>query len=331
MRVVLLFSLLVAFVIASGATATALGAPPNGEAPAEWVAALTTGSQTAAETVTLIEPASRPNGDQFARPAAQGGLAIVNGIGIQDPNPTCGVPFTVYVNVANKSGQGSQPGSVSLQNIHRGTENVNYTASQGYPSMPVEGNYVVVFQVLVNSYVSEGQQLIASTNGSTFSQKYNIDRGNCPKTSSSDVSNGQPEPNGHMLQVRHSGKCLDVPGGSRNSVTPVQQYTCTGNTNQAWSIESVGGGYYRIVSQFSGMCLDVQGFSQDPQALVQQFPCNGGDNQSYSFSSVGDGYNMIVAKHSGMCLDVRGASTADMAPIQQYPCKGSTNQQWIMR
>ncbi|GAB4439126.1 MAG: hypothetical protein Kow0031_21000 [Anaerolineae bacterium] len=321
MRVIpLLFSLLVALVIAGGAAATAIGAAPPGDVPA-----------MAAETPP--QPRVLPNGDPFARPAAQGGFAIVNGIGIQDPNPTCGRPFTVYVNVANQSGQGSQPGTVSLQNTHRGTGNVNYTASQGYPNMPVDGNYVVPFQVQVNSYVSEGQQLTASTNGSTFSVKYDIRQGNCSKTSSSDVGHGgsPPSGNGQSLVVLQSGKCLDVPGGSRNSVTPVQQYSCTGNSNQAWSVESIGGGYYRIVSRFSGMCLDVQGFSQQPQALVQQFPCNGGDNQSFTFRGVGNGYSLVVAKHSGMCLDVTGASTADMALIQQYPCHGNANQQWIMR
>lgn len=331
MRVLLLFSLLAGLVIASGATAMAVGDASPGKPLARGPEALAAGSLAAGELVTPAESASRPNSDQFARPVAQGGRAIVNGIGIQTQNPTCGVPFTVHVNVANQSGQGSQPGTVSLQNIHRGTGNINYTASQAYPAMPVNGNYVVVFQVLVNSFVSDGQELIAATNGSTFSQRYRIARGNCPRTSSSDVPSGLPPTSGQSLQVLHSGKCLDVPGGSRNSVTPLQQFTCTGNDNQAWSIQSVGNGFYRIISRFSGMCLDVQGFSQAPQALVQQFPCNGGDNQSFSFSSVGNGYNLVIAKHSGMCLDVRGASAADMAPIQQYPCRGGTNQQWIMR
>ena len=314
-RVILLISLLAGLIFATGATAMAW-ADDTGDA--------------ATAGLTLIEPALRPVDEQFRKPAAQGGLAVVNGIGIQDPNPTCGVPFTVHVNVANQSGQISLPGTVSLQNNHRGTGHVNYTGSQGYPDMPVNGNYVVVFQVLVNSYVSGGQQFTASTNGSTFILKYDIKRGNCSRTSSSDVT-GPPPGTGQTLQVRHSGKCLDVPGGSRNSVTPVQQYSCTGGNNQSWSVESIGNGYYRIVSRFSGMCLDVQGFSQSPQGLVQQFPCNGGDNQSFSFSSVSGGYNLIIAKHSGMCLDVRAASTADLAPVQQYPCQGNNNQQWIIR
>jgi hypothetical protein len=330
MRVALLISLFVGLVFASGATAVALANPTGGEESATLSDEAVPIGQVAPSDLPPIGPALRPAGDQPAAPLAQGGLAIVNGIGIQTQNPTCGVPFTVHVNAANQSGQTSLPGTVSLQNIHRGTGNVNYTGSQGYPSIPVDGNYVVVFQVLVNSYISSGQELIASTNGSTFRLKYDIDRGNCPKTSSSDVP-PPPSGTGQFLQVRHSGKCLDVPGGSRNAVTPVQQYSCSGADNQSWSVQGIGNGHYRIVSRYSGMCLDVQGFSQSPQGIVQQYPCNGGDNQSFSFVSTSGGYNMVVAKHSGLCLDVRGATNDDLAPIQQFNCHGNANQQWIIR
>ena len=309
MKVAILAGLLVGLMLATGASALAFVEKTGG-------------------TVSVNEPALRPAGDLVARPVAQTSLAIVNGMEIRDPNPTCGVPFTVHVNVANQSSVPSQPGTVTLQNIHRGTGNVNYTGYQNYPDQPPGGNYVVVFQVLINSYISEGQQLTAVTNGSSFSLKYDINRGNCPRTSS---SNPPPATTGQSFQVQHSGKCMDVPGGSRNSIAPIQQFSCTGADNQSWAVESVGGGYYRIISRFSGMCLDVQGFSQQPQAIVQQFPCNGGDNQSFSFRNLGNGYNLIIAKHSGMCLDVRGASTADLTPIQQFPCSGNGNQQWRAR
>ncbi len=309
MKVALLAGLLVGLMLTTGATAMAL-------------------VDKTVEPVTVTEPALRPVDDLSFKPAAQASLAVVNGMEIKDPNPTCGVPFTVHINVANQSGLSSQPGTVTLQNIHRGSGNVNFTGFQNYPDQPPGGNYVVVFQVVVNSYVSSGQQLIASTNGSTFSLKYDINRGNCSKSTS---STPPPSATGQLLQVQHSGKCLDVPGGSRNSVAAIQQFSCTGADNQSWAIESVGGGYYRIISRFSGMCLDVQGFSQQPQAIVQQFPCNGGDNQSFTFRNLSNGYNLIIAKHSGLCLDVRGASTADMALIQQFTCHGNSNQQWRSR
>ena len=328
MRLVLLIISLAGLLAAAGATASALGVDPEGAAAAIFTEKIITAAQAETVEVNSIESGLRPAGELSARPVAQGGLAIVNGLEIQDPDPTCGVPFAVHVNVANQSGQNSLPGTLSLQNFHRGTESVNYTGSQSYPEMPPDGNYVLVFQVLVNSYVSEGQELVASTNGSSFRLKYDIDKGNCSETSG---STSPPSGTAQSFVVRHSGKCLDVPGGSKNSVTPVQQYSCTGNDNQWWSVISVGNGYYQIVSWSSGMCLDVKNFSQESQAIVQQYPCNGGDNQSFSFRSVSGGYNLIVAKHSGMCLDVRGASTADFAPIQQFSCHGDSNQQWQIR
>jgi hypothetical protein len=316
MKSTLFISLLLLLMFATGVTALAL-VDDTAEPEAMGLGDLISAPQ-------MESQAQLPVNGVSAQPLAQTALATVNALEIQDPNPTCGRPFAVHVNVTNQSGAASLPGTVTLQNIHRGTGSTNYTGYQNYPVIDPGGNFVVVFQVLVNSYVSEGQELVASTNGSTFSTKYDIKRGGCSKTSSSAVYS-------HSLQVSHSQKCMDVPGGSSNAVTPIQQFSCTGANNQEWSVESVGNGYYRIVSRFSGMCLDVKGFSQQPHAVVQQYPCNGGDNQSFTFRKVSGDYNLIVAKHSGMCLDVKGASTADLAPIQQYSCHGNSNQQWRYR
>jgi hypothetical protein len=314
MKITLFISLVLVLLVATGATVLALAEEPLLPNPV-FAGKRSILSQT---------ESSGPGSDQPAQPSAQTALATVNALEIQDPNPTCGRPFTVQVNVTNQSGAVSLPGTVTLQNIHRGTGSVNYTGYQNYPPMDPGGNYVVVFQVVVSSYVSEGQELVATTNGSSYSTKYDINRGDCSRTSSSGVYS-------HSIQVRHSQKCLDVPGGSQNSVTPVQQFSCTGADNQEWSVESIGDGYYRIVSRFSGMCLDVKGANQQPQAQVQQYPCNGGENQSFTFRKVSADYNLIIARHSGLCLDVRGASTADLAPIQQYTCHGDSNQQWRYR
>jgi len=45
----------------------------------------------------------------------------------------------------------------------------------------------------------------------------------------------------YRFTVRHSGKCLDVAGGSRNQNTNVNQYDCiTGNNNQLYTLNVVG-------------------------------------------------------------------------------------------
>jgi hypothetical protein len=327
MKVLILITLLAGLLVASAATALALADQSGGTAADSVAGQAVPGPRMQPDQPGSVQPAVHTAIGPVAQPLAQSALAIVNGLEIQDPNPTCGRPFTVHVNVANQSGSVSLPGTVTLQDVHRGSGNVDFTSFQNFPSMQPGGNFVVVFEVLINTYISRGHELTAFTNGSSFSTKYDLAQGSCSKSSSSSPS---PSPD-YSLQVRHSGKCLDVPGGSRNSVTTVQQFSCTGGVNQEWALESVGNGFFRIVSKFSGMCLDVKGFSQEAQAPVQQFPCNGGDNQSFRFQHVSGDYNLIVARHSGQCLDVRGASTADLAPIQQFPCHENRNQQWRLR
>ena len=42
----------------------------------------------------------------------------------------------------------------------------------------------------------------------------------------------------YALQVRHSGKCLDVRGASMQDAADVIQYSCHGGTNQQWRFDS---------------------------------------------------------------------------------------------
>lgn len=128
----------------------------------------------------MVQPPAQP------QPPAPAPLATINGLAVIDQDPVCGRTFTVHVNVTNQGGTApSAPGTVTLQNIHRGTGKVNYTGHENYPSIPPGGNYVVVFRVKMNRYHSQGQELRASTNGSNFATKYDIAQGNCKKASDS--------------------------------------------------------------------------------------------------------------------------------------------------
>lgn len=260
-----------------------------------------------------------------SRTVAQTALASVNGLEVVDPEPECGRTFTVHVNVTNQSGTTALPGTVTLENIHRGTGATNYMATQNYPAIPPNGNYVVPVQVTISSYVSRGQQLYAGTNGSSFSTKYDIQQGNCSKTS------GSPSIPYYELQVRHSQKCLDVKADDFTNGTPIQQYSCHGSANQKWRLESVGDGYYQIISQRSGKCIDVKAATDGDQTPVQLYDCHHGDNQKFRLQRVDGDYYLLIARHSGRCLDVRGLGQEDGAPVQQYQCNYGTNQQWRLR
>lgn len=256
---------------------------------------------------------------------AQAPSVTINGLAVMEENPECGKTFTVHANVTNQGAAPSAPGIVTLQNVHRGSGTVNFTAQEDYPSIPPGGNYIVPFRVKFDQYISRGYELIASTNGQVFRTKYDVKQGNCGKPS--DVSSGDY----YEIQARHSKKCLDVRNSSISSGADIQQYSCHGGANQQWTLQSAGNGYYEIVSRNSGKCLDVKGASKDDRATVQQYSCHNGDNQEFRLEHIDAGYFLIVAKHSGKCLDVRGADTSDLATVQQYFCNKNANQQWRLR
>jgi Ricin-type beta-trefoil lectin domain-like len=87
----------------------------------------------------------------------------------------------------------------------------------------------------------------------------------------------------YELRARHSGKCLDVYGGSTDDGASVIQFSCHGGYNQQWRLWDVGGGYYELTARHSGKCLDVYGGSTDDGASVIQFSCHGGYNQQWGF------------------------------------------------
>ena len=133
---------------------------------------------------------------------------------------------------------------------------------------------------------------------------------------------------GSPIRAKHSGKVLDVAGISMANGADIQQWDYLGGTNQKWTLESVGGGYYKIVAQHSGKVLDVRGVSTANGADIQQWDYLGGTNQQWRLDPLGDGYYKIVAQHSGKVLDVRGVSTANGARIQQWDYLGGDNQRW---
>ena len=141
-----------------------------------------------------------------------------------------------------------------------------------------------------------------------------------------------PDP-GRVVQLKSAhtaNSCLDVSGASSANGAPLIQWLCHGGDNQAWSLESTGDGYSRLVSRISGKCADVSGESSEDGAPVLQWQCHTGANQQWRVEPVGDGYR-LVARHSGKCLDVPGWSTADGVALTQWQCHGGANQTWLVR
>jgi hypothetical protein len=96
----------------------------------------------------------------------------------------------------------------------------------------------------------------------------------------------------YYLTAAHSGKCLDVTGGTAatGDTVPLQQYQCLGygQSNQRWFLTSEDNGQtFNLRAAHSGKCADVTGGT---------------------------------------------AATGDTVPLQQYQCLGygQSNQRWFL-
>jgi hypothetical protein len=131
----------------------------------------------------------------------------------------------------------------------------------------------------------------------------------------------------YRIDVRHSGKAMDVQSPNTSNGARVGQYTYSGSAWQQWQFQDAGSGYWLIVSRHSGKCLDVVSASTADGAELIQYTCGTGTNQQFQMVANGS-YFQLRARHSGKCVDVPAASTADGVILKQYPCNSGTNQQW---
>lgn len=126
---------------------------------------------------------------------------------------------------------------------------------------------------------------------------------------------------------RHSGKVLDVAGGSGADGAKIVQWAWSGSANQQWRIAPNPDGTVRLVARHSGLVLDSPGGSGQG-AQLDQWRDTRSDNQSWRLVDAGSGYVRIVNARHGLCVDVEGASTADGARVVQWPVGGGANQHW---
>jgi hypothetical protein len=142
--------------------------------------------------------------------------------------------------------------------------------------------------------------------------------------------------NGRYIVVnRNSGLVLEVPGGSTNNGTFLDQNTYSGALYQQWNINpmqpSLGGGdisYFTLTAAHDGVTADDYNWSYAPGNPIDQW--NGGTNdlEQWFLQYTSNGYFRICNRWSGLCLDVLGASKASGAQIVQSNYDGSLDQQW---
>ncbi|WP_406315254.1 RICIN domain-containing protein [Streptosporangium sp. NBC_01639] len=135
----------------------------------------------------------------------------------------------------------------------------------------------------------------------------------------------------YQLKVTKSGMCLDVVGGSKDNGAVLQQWGCTADAWQQFTVVSAGSGVYNLVNVNSGRCVDVPSGSTTSGVRLQQWGCGDGTkpNQQWRLTASGSGTYQIVNVASGLCMSDQGASTTSGAAIIQETCTANTNKQWL--
>jgi hypothetical protein len=91
--------------------------------------------------------------------------------------------------------------------------------------------------------------------------------------------------NRFMIYALSTYQCLDIPNGTSNNGTFVQQYGCNHQGNQNWNFISTNG-YYQIQNVTSGKCLEVQNSNTANNALIVQSDCNGANNKLWKLDAI---------------------------------------------
>jgi len=133
----------------------------------------------------------------------------------------------------------------------------------------------------------------------------------------------------YRIHPVHSGKCLDVPGGSSANDVVIDQWDCvTTATWEQFRFERVGASPYFQIRTAAEKCVDLKAWSLLDGTPVLQYTCHDAGvtkpNQQFRLEWVsGSGYEPVVrlqVVHSGKCLQVSGGSVANGAQIVQTPC-----------
>ncbi|TGE23080.1 RICIN domain-containing protein [Hymenobacter metallicola] len=147
------------------------------------------------------------------------------------------------------------------------------------------------------------------------------------------------DPGVYVLTSRTTGKPLEVVDPYRPNSQAYQPAAIgaggvaaptTRNTAPQWRIESLGGGYYRLMVPGNNRVLEVLGSSTSNGADLDLWPYYSGNNQAWRIEPAGpQGYYKLVAKHSNKALTAKdSANVATEGAIHQWRDNGRENQMW---
>ncbi len=125
------------------------------------------------------------------------------------------------------------------------------------------------------------------------------------------------------IVATHSGKCVNVQGGSTGEGALISQAECIHATSEQWQIlPTATTGYFQLSAQNSKMCLTIP---KNLALQIVQMPCDGDPYQGWTLVAVSGGYN-LKSQQTGECLDVDAAGQATNNPVIRLSCNGGLNQ-----
>lgn len=106
----------------------------------------------------------------------------------------------------------------------------------------------------------------------------------------------RPMSDGYQIVAMHSCKALEIPNGSKDDATPIRQAVATGSEFQIWKLQSVGDGFFQVISKSTGKAIAVLDVTLPKDAPTgQRAPSN------------------VHAQH--WKLEALGSAPAEMLPI----------------
>jgi hypothetical protein len=226
------------------------------------------------------------------------------------------VKGTVQINGLCLGPSGTSLGSpVQLGTCQSGSTSQQWTAGTG--------------NVLVNSAATSanGQQVCLDDPGSSTTNGTQLDIQACDggQNQTWPLPSAQGPPTGaptgplypELEQKDTQVPCLDDASDSLAAGNKVQIWTCEGDPQEQWTLQSDG-----TIRLGSDHCLDSPGAKNGSNVVLE--PCSGATSQVWT---VGSNYS-LVQQSSGLCLSDPADKTANAQVIQVWACNGSSYQAW---
>jgi hypothetical protein len=132
------------------------------------------------------------------------------------------------------------------------------------------------------------------------------------------------------MVVNSSGSCVDVNGGSKQIGLGIDQWQCTGTSNQNFIFSPTIDGYYTIQALINNLCLDAGSGSVTTALQIVQNTCAGSNSQKWKVVPNSNGSYVVTTANGLGCFDVYAGRKADGTSVTTYACHGSDNESFRM-